>query len=80
MHESHIRQAIVVKLRSGALPATPPIKVWGGPARGQPCAACDVNIERHTAEIEVDASDGCQRAYHPACFQILDSERRQHAR
>ncbi len=65
---------ILEKLRSGALPREMPDCIWGGPATGQTCAACEVRISEKL-EIEAEGVDGVYRFFHAKCFALLSLER-----
>lgn len=63
-------------ITSGALPALPPLRTWGGIcSQSRSCAVCELPIEPGTYEVEADCVDGVQRAYHTACYFALERAR-----
>ena len=77
MHEA-IRALVREKLRDGRLPFDGIDRLYGGPANGEMCDACDGSIPRQQVIIEGITStlrnkQGIQ--FHVRCFQIWDEER-----
>jgi len=84
MYEA-IRVLVREKLRDGRLPFDSIRKLWGGPAAGEKCDACDQPIARQQVIIEGISSTLRDKStlrnkrpiqFHVRCFQIWDEERR----
>src|SRR5678815_4207313 len=78
MHEA-IRTLVREKLRDGRLPFDSIHRLYGGPADGEMCDACDEPIARQQVIIEGITStlrnkQGIQ--FHVRCFEIWETERR----
>lgn len=79
MHEA-IRVLVREKLRDGRLPFDSIRRLWGGPAAGEICDACDQPIPRQQVIMEGITSTRRNRRpiqFHVRCFQIWDEERRE---
>jgi len=91
MHEA-IRVLVRVKLRDGRLPFDSIRRLWGGPAAGEICDACDQPIPRQQVIMEGITSmpritstprntstfrNKRPVQFHVRCFQIWDEERRE---
>ena len=77
MHEA-IRALVRERLRDGRLPFDSIHRLYGGPADGEMCDACDEPIPRQQVIIEGITStlrnkQGIQ--FHVRCFEIWDTER-----
>lgn len=70
------RLLIRQKLMDGRLPVEPLPRVWGGPASGETCAACDERAEKPQLVIEGETERGRVTFFHPGCFSAWDEERR----
>ena len=83
MDETTLRALIRDKLRSGRLPLKKISRLWGGPADGEVCDACDQPITKQQLVMEGIASvlsdapkDRKPIQFHVQCFQVWDAERR----
>lgn len=78
MDDKLLRPLIQTKLRSGQLPYDSIPRVWGGPAAGETCDACDRLILGDQLVIEGIALAGGRKPLqlHVQCFGIWDEERR----
>jgi hypothetical protein len=77
MEDSALRLLIRDKLADGRLPRLRIAIVWGGPAKGETCVACEELIPRGNLVIEGIGSAHPTRAacFHLRCFQSWESER-----
>lgn len=64
-------------IATGRLPPGAPARSWGGPGSGEPCALCEVPIDRGELEFELEfpAGDGgplnvCTCRFHTRCFDV----------
>jgi hypothetical protein len=74
-----IRVVIRQKLQDGRLPLDSMPRLWGGPADGEMCDACDMLITKEQLVMEGIAStlsDEKPVQFHVSCFHIWDHERR----
>jgi hypothetical protein len=76
-----IRVVIRQKLQDGRLPLDSMPRLWGGPADGEMCDACDMLITKEQLVMEGIASTlsdekPVQFHFHVSCFHIWDHERR----
>jgi hypothetical protein len=74
-----IRVVIRQKLQDGRLPLASMPRLWGGPADGEMCDACDMLITKEQLVMEGIAStlsDEKPIQFHVSCFHIWDHERR----
>ncbi len=74
MNQQLVLERILAKLDAATLPAECPDRIWGGPATGQVCSACDERIANQL-EIEAECVDGVRRFFHANCFAMLSLER-----
>jgi hypothetical protein len=70
------RSVLVEKIRSGAVPLEPPLKVWGGPGRGGSCDGCDQQIRLSQIEYEIILPKDRFLHLHIACFGLWEGIRR----
>lgn len=87
MDQESLRLLIRAKLGQGLLPYNSIPRVWGAPASGETCDACDLVIEAPSMVIEgITLSDGNNPSHaydrrrplqlHVMCFYLWDAERR----
>ena len=73
---NQLRQLVRAKLADGRLPHDSIPRVWGGPANGESCDACETVIPQTEFIIEgISATTGMGIQLHVPCFYIWDSER-----
>jgi hypothetical protein len=79
MERDSLRALIKAKLRSGVLPYDSIPRIWGGPAAGETCDACEAVILGDQMVIEGIALSGGRRPLqlHVTCFGVWDEERRE---
>ena len=70
-------QRVREKVASGALPLTPPIKMWAGFGSGARCSGCDQTITSSQAEYELEVPGGRTFVMHLGCASLLEAERRE---
>ena len=77
MEEQALRVLIRTKLADGRLPHDSIPRLWGGPANGETCDACDEVVPKVMMIIEgISAQEGSAGVqFHVRCFQLWDSER-----
>jgi len=75
MNSVSIRQLVRQKLADGRLPHNSIPRVWGGPANGESCQACEEVILQTEFIIEGISENGRGIQLHVECFYIWDSER-----
>lgn len=69
-------------IRSGALPARPANRTFGGPGSGATCAVCGEPVTRNQMELEIEfnrhgTAPGLDRYHlHPKCFSAWELERK----
>ena len=59
----------------GRLPMESMPRVWGGPANGEKCDACDEKVEKAQVVIEGQTEQGRLVFFHPRCFYVWQGER-----
>jgi hypothetical protein len=70
-----LRLLIRTKLAAGRLPRTRFMRIWGGPAQGELCNACEQIIPRGAFALE-DLAEGTPPIHlHLQCFHLWDEER-----
>jgi hypothetical protein len=76
-HEQGDVHAVVrAKLIAGTLPRDTPLKVWGGPAKGnKTCSACDLKIDAPVIEYETETLSGELLFFHQPCMAVWNLER-----
>ena len=75
MNPVSIRQIVRQKLADRRLPHNSIPRVWGGPANGESCQACEEVISQSEFIIEGISENGRGIQLHVECFYIWDSER-----
>ena len=75
-----LRQLVREKLADGRLPHDSIPRVWGGPANGESCHACEAVIPQNQFIIEGISETGMGLQLHVECFYIWDAERSPDAR
>jgi hypothetical protein len=79
--EPLLRQKAGAAVQNGKIPGRRPDRTWGGPGIGAVCAVCELPIERHEMEFDVqfarDGRDpGLDKYYlHSRCFAAWEFER-----
>jgi hypothetical protein len=67
-------------IRTGALPARLPDRMWGGPGSGSPCPVCGRPVRDDEIGLEIElGSDGTGASaqhFHVPCFTALKAELR----
>jgi hypothetical protein len=82
MEEQAVRAKVREVLQAGKLPTRKPDRTWGGSGVGDPCAVCDLPVERDQLEFEIEfARDGDDLGLdkyhvHVRCFAAWELERR----
>jgi hypothetical protein len=75
--ETELRPIARERIAKGQLPGQVPLKMWGGPGIGQPCALCDKPILRGEVEYELEGHiDGTLRSFrfHVVCQSVWQLE------
>jgi len=73
----HLVDQVRDATRRGRIPARPADQVWGGAGSGGLCAICELRLERHEVEYELEFSEGgSARSYHVhvACCMTWEAE------
>jgi hypothetical protein len=73
-HES-IRLLIREKVASGILPAHGTARIWGGPANGETCLACNDTIANTETLIQCVGELDRALQFHVTCFFLWSAER-----
>ena len=74
MDESTLRTLIRDKLAAGRLPLNKMTRLWGGPADGEVCDACDKPITKQQLVMK-GVSGAKPMQLHVQCFQFWETER-----
>jgi hypothetical protein len=75
LEDKALRLLIRTKIADGRLPISTMPLVWGGPASGQQCVACEEIILKVETVLEGATSEGGMAwSFHPGCFFIWCSE------
>lgn len=77
MEAESVRALIREKLADGRLPHNSIPRIWGGPADGETCDACDKEIPKGQFVMEGVSTDLAKRAlqFHVACLHLWVLER-----
>ena len=79
--DSVLRARIREAMNTGALPDSPPERMWGGPGSGASCAVCGNPVDKEEVEFELQyaAGGGAGAAnyhVHARCFAVWELELR----